>query len=401
MIKKLKRSFVIVNMFLISIVLTSIFFFLYISSEKQLDSDKLNGIMGYSKFLDGQTKGPLKPRQMPEFHVFLDEQNQLLEYGGNVNFTNEEVIEIIEIALSKVNDTEVGKISEKKLIYKIDKRKGMTRIIFVDYTDDYNYLLQFTFTLIGVGIGAIIVFLAISLYLSRKVIQPVEEAWRKQQQFISDASHELKTPLTVILANTSMLLNKNDKQSMEEEQWITFIDVEARRMKKLVEDLLFLAKSRETTALAPKTQINVSDLMTECALMFEPIAYEGELTLETDIENDIDLICNHNQIKQLIMILLDNAIKYTPANEKITMSLNTGHDIQIIVHNTGVCLDENILNRLFDRFYKVDKARTRQDNSHGLGLSIAQEIVRNHFGELNVKSDESGTTFVVTFKRKK
>lgn len=398
MIKKLKWSFVIVNMLLVSLVLISIFSFLYITSEKQLESNNYKGLEGYTKILNEPWKGPNKTRQFPEFHVLLDDQNKIVEYAGNLTYDKKEINDIVTSILSKDDTREFEKLKNYKLIYKIDDYFGSTRIIFTDYTDDYNYMVQFALTLVLVGICAVIIFLCISLYLSKKVIKPVEDAWQKQQQFISDASHELKTPLTVILANTSLMLNDKSYNQVDIRQSASFIDDEARRMKKLVENLLFLAKSRETSTLIPEVNHNLSELVMESALMFEPIAYENNLILDTEILDNVHLLCDYHQIKQLLMILLDNAMKYTPVGEVVTVSLKANHGIKLSVHNTGVTIADSDIDKLFDRFYKADKARTRTDNSYGLGLSIAQEIVDKHYGNLTVSSDQEGTTFTAHFK---
>jgi len=241
----------------------------------------------------------------------------------------------------------------------------------------------------------LIVFFVISFFLSKIVIKPVDKAFKQQQQFISDASHELKTPITVILANTSIILNKKDNNYAI--KWVNYIDKEANRMKKLVEDLLFLARLDENENIALNSKFNLSDALYECVLPFEPVAFENSISINNDISPNVFIKGNVDQIKRLIMILLDNSCKYSPNDNTVSITLKfLNGKANLSIHNKGSSIPEDDISKIFDRFYRVDKARERISNSYGLGLPMAKEIVKHHKGNISVTSTEyEGTTFSI------
>ena len=248
-------------------------------------------------------------------------------------------------------------------------------------------------------------FLLVSIFLARWALRPVETAWEQQNQFIADASHELKTPLTVILANLRILLSHKDATIREELQWVESTQEEAGRMKKLVENLLFLARSDARSTPMVYSTFSFSDLILGCLLTFEPVAFEQGVMIEDHISEDISLTGDASQIRQLVAILLDNACKYAgnatggeTDDKKVTVTLVSENDrIRLTVHNTGKAIPEEDLPHLFERFYRTDKSRARTDGGYGLGLAIAQTIAKNHRGKITVVSAENlGTSFTVT-----
>ena len=247
-----------------------------------------------------------------------------------------------------------------------------------------------------IGISAWMLFLLISIFLSRIAIRPVKIAWQNQKQFVSDASHELKTPLTVILSNIDMLQKDspaNGKNSLRMEH----INVEATRMKQLVENMLTLAKSDSSNKQA-NTLVNFSYLVKNIALVYEPILFDEHKTLTFDIADDLFVNGNVGQLKQLTHILLDNARKYSSKAGTIRVNLTKldTHTLQLLVANTGELIPTDELKNIFSRFYRRDQARSEHD-SFGLGLSIAQSIVNDHNGKIWAESDEAENHFYVTF----
>ncbi|MGN0442117.1 MAG: sensor histidine kinase [Acutalibacteraceae bacterium] len=244
---------------------------------------------------------------------------------------------------------------------------------------------------------SLVAFFFVSLFLSKWALKPVEKAWIQQKQFIADASHELKTPLTVILANTKILSDKRDEKIEDQIQWIESTQAEAESMKELVESLLFLARSdaeSEQTKMVVEN-VSLSDLTESTALQFEPVAYERSIVLTTVIEENVFISGDSSQLNRLLQIMLDNACKYTPVNGEIVITLSKNH---LSVFNSGPPIPEESLPHLFERFYRADKARSDR-SSFGLGLSIAKTIVTNHGGTLTVESSDKigGTVFTFSF----
>ena len=235
--------------------------------------------------------------------------------------------------------------------------------------------------------------LGVSWLLSGFVSRPVVRTWQDQQQFISDASHELKTPLTVILSSADLL---EESASGEQQRYVDNILAESRRMKELVEDMLTLSRTESGRAAAPFAPLDLSDLVTDAALRFEPVAFEAGHPLEYDIQNGLSLTGDCQQLDQLVDILLDNAVKYAAPGGAIRLTLNAaGRNAVLAVENPGERIPAEKLSHLFDRFYRVDDARTGAAG-FGLGLAIARQITARHKGTITAASDESATRFTVT-----
>ena len=266
------------------------------------------------------------------------------------------------------------------------------RIAFMDSTFEQATLRALVRICLLIGGGALLVLLGLSWLLSGFVTRPVARTWQNQQQFLSDASHELKTPLTVILSSADLL---KETAREEQRQYVDNISVESRRMRALVEDMLTLSRT-ESGRAAPFAPVDLSDLVTDAALRFEPVAFEAGHPLQYDIQNDVSLSGDRQQLDQLLDILLDNAVKYAAAGAPIRLTLDiSGKNAVLAVENPGEPIPADKLPHLFERFYRVDDARSGTDG-FGLGLSIAQQIVQRHRGTIAAASDNGVTRFTVT-----
>lgn len=276
-----------------------------------------------------------------------------------------------------------------------------TRIAFASMTQLFDTMSDLAVTMAIVGFLGLCIFYVASVYLARWILRPVETAWEKQTQFVADASHELKTPLTVILANTGILLSHKEDTIAQQSKWIEHTHDEANRLKRLVEDLLFLAKydAHQHPEMTP--QLNFSDIIWQTLLPFESLAYEKGITIEMAIDPQVTLTGNEGQLKQLLVILMDNGIKYAGSQGRIQVALRTTQQaINLSVSNSGTAIPPEQLSRLFDRFYRGDTARQREHGGYGLGLSIAETIVKTHGGTIHVESKLNiGTTFTIAFPR--
>ena len=229
--------------------------------------------------------------------------------------------------------------------------------------------------------------------LTKWIIKPVIESFNKQKQFIEDASHELKTPISVIIASAEALENEP-----EEKKWLDNIKSESERMSNLVSDLLDMAKS-ENGIKEQYTNENLSKLVERSVLTFESLIYEKDIKLDYNIEENINFTCNSNQIKQVIGILIDNAIKHSCLKGEIKINLKKEKgNIVLTVTNKGKEIPKEEQEKIFERFYRGDESRNRNENRYGLGLAIAKNIVTNHNGKIGVISENGYTTFKIIFK---
>ena len=260
---------------------------------------------------------------------------------------------------------------------KTDKN-GYTLVVFMDNTVvNESAMTLFRYTLIFGGV-ALVVFFFLSRFLARKIVAPLEESYQKQRQFISDAGHELKTPVSVVSANAELL-----SRELGDNQWLQNIQYENERMGMLVGQLLDLARTENVT---PQMEhIDLSRLVAGEALPFESVAFEKGLALNSNISNGITLEGNSTQLKQLTSILLDNAVRHSKANGEVCLTLKKEHGmVELSVVNRGDEIPAEHREQIFERFYRVDPARNGEDKHYGLGLAIAKAIVNAHHGHIEV-----------------
>lgn len=249
-------------------------------------------------------------------------------------------------------------------------------------------LKKLIITLIFVLLFALCIVFLICLYFANRSIKPIEEAWDKQNQFIADASHELKTPLTTINTNVDVLLAHGSSTIDSQKKWLTYIKDEATRMAKLTNDLLYLARvdhSSENNII--RTDFSLSSAVQSVLLTMEAVVYEKSLILTDNIDDNLNITGDPSQIKQLIMILIDNAIKYTAGGGTIDVKLKVKEKNAVLsVRNTGDGISPKDAEKIFDRFYRSDKSRARNSGGYGLGLAIAKSIVISHGGTISLSS---------------
>lgn len=239
-----------------------------------------------------------------------------------------------------------------------------------------------------------IVMFFTSKHITKWITKPAVESYNKQKNFIIDASHELKTPLSIIIASADAL--DSDKF---EKKWLDNIKSESERMSVLVKSLLDLSKLENSVDKKMYTNENISKLIQKSVLTFESIAFENKVRIEENIENSINYLCNKNDITELMSILLDNAIRHSKKNSKIIINLyKMKKEINIEVINKGDEIPKEECEKIFERFYRLDKSRNRDSNRYGIGLAIAKTIVLNHNGKITASSKDGFTTFKVVFK---
>lgn len=304
-------------------------------------------------------------------------------------------------ALAEADNREYGKLPEEHLRFLKDHTApdGTVRYAFGDtYSEEQSLHRQITASLL-IGAGAFLIFLVFTVWFSGWAVKPVEEAWKRQRQFAADASHELKTPLTVIMSNAGLIAASLKPTDSEDKRRIAYIQAEAGRMKRLVEELLFLARSDAGRLTAEKTHLDLSFLIESCALNFEPVAFDQGKLMETDVEPDLMIDGEEAKLRQLAEILLDNACKYSEPGSMIRVSLKQSSEknTRFTVTSQGTPLTKEEQKQIFERFYRADPSRGKT-GGYGLGLAIAQEITRMHGGKIWAESDgEKGNSFIVEF----
>ncbi len=409
MLKKLRRKFILINMSLLSLVLVIVIAAVGYSNYQQLKNES-DAVLQRALSNDGSRppihrveigmpgeKLPKSEPMLPAFSVLLDQEGKVLsETRENVDVSGKAMVQMADMVLE--TGLQEGVLHDMNLRFLMKETPEGTRIAFVDMSREMDMLASQLTALLLIGLGGLAAFFLISLFLSAWALRPVEKAWGQQQQFVANASHELRTPLTVILANLGILLSHPQDAIAKQAKWIENTQTEANRMKKLVEDLLFLARSDAAQAPLIRTEFNLSDAVLGCLLPFEPLAYEKGVTIQSDIQPEVSLVGDEGQIKQLTVILLDNACKYAGDQGDVTVSLKKIKDgVRLSVGNTGRPIPQENLTQIFDRFYRADSARSREEGGYGLGLSIAKTIVDHHGGRISADSSEAAGTLLTVW----
>ena len=244
-------------------------------------------------------------------------------------------------------------------------------------------------------IGFEIIIYYISKMLTKRITKPANESFLKQKEFIADASHELKTPLAVIMASSDEL--KSDKKNAK---YIDNIKYESERMNTLIKSLLDLSKLENGVSINSYKDENISKIIERVSLTFEGIAFEQDIKIKTNIEDDIIFKCSKEEIEKLISVILDNAIKHSYKKSSVIVNVNKDkNNINIEIINFGDPIKSGDEEKIFERFYRADKSRNRDTNRYGLGLAIAKNIVINHNGWIKAYSKDGKTTFKINLKK--
>lgn len=400
MIINLRRRIVAINVVLVSLIM-----FVAVIATFSMGISRINDER------DTRLKAALEfdpTEEVPDEAIFKDivfvkydltEDKILASYfgsGANVshNYIDEKVAEIVKSDQS--SGWMGGKLRYAKTI------EGNFVKITMNSLEGQNSGLPTYLAIVTAAMAAGLVgYLIISIILSKIALQPVEESWNKQKQFVADASHELKTPLSVIMANTEIIASHQDETVASQMKWIENTRAEAKRMADLVADLLFLAKNDDVLKVQME-DTDFSDCVNTIVLGYEAIFYENDKIFRYDIAPSVHVNGNAAQLKQLATILLDNANKYSKGSGNIDLKLHAvGKHAVLTVSNDSEQLTEEQAKHLFDRFYTVDLSRNRNSGGNGLGLSIAQVICQTHDGNIGVTCETNRITFTATLPIKR
>ena len=409
MIDKLKKKVFWILMLSISIVLIgAIILFAYVNYTSSISAATsiMERVNDFGKIQDNMEppemnstaenkfeKEEMPPRgninldtNLDDTYYYIIEDDRIINESGEQSST----IEGYALKASKKNK-ESGIL--ENYIYKKSKGRNDSQVVMLMKNE--SVITRIRVILIGSGFACGLV-LILAYFISKKVsnwiVKPVEETIAKQKQFISDASHELKTPLAVIEANADVLEGQVGKS-----KWMEYIQSEITSMDKLINNLLFLAKIENTKHMKSDEEFNISEELSLTSSMFESMAYEKQITMNYNITDNVKMKGYKEDIKQVVSILIDNAIKHTKNRGNIYIELNKEKNNVIIqIKNEGEPIPEDEKYKIFERFYRVDKSRNRKEKRYGLGLAIAKSIVDKYNGKIEVICKEGITNFRVT-----
>lgn len=303
-------------------------------------------------------------------------------------YAYEDKSKIDAIAASLTKEQAFLKIDSSRYLYKLGDKKSTEEGMVYGYaiincTEQFKTITTLGFTLLVVYLVSLVIIAGLSFILATSATKPVKEAFEKERDLVANASHELKTPLTIARTNIELLSSNQNSTIKENQKWIDSAKYQIDRMNSLILQMLELSKMERDDYKVEKTNQNISSLIEGILLSFEAACYENNIRFVSDLQSNIYYECNKIETEKLITILIDNAIKYTPKNGEISVSLaKTLKMISIKVTNTGEGIPQEKINRIFDRFYKLDASHKESGNSFGLGLSIAKLIANSMNGDV-------------------
>ncbi|KAI7282652.1 hypothetical protein KC345_g3348 [Hortaea werneckii] len=419
-IRGVGNRFLIINLATISVMMLIAFASIYVINYLNVQSDinmDLHRIADYQQKGPGDANGPRgsgdggtmpmdkgpidngtqPPDRSISFTIQTDASGTLIDKQSKFTMDDEFYTAALKEALSIGKDIGRFTLDDSKWIFTVKHTSAGELIVFLDITAQQKILTNLIYIFTVVGLLMLIILYFTSRFFANRSIAPVREAFDKQKQFIADASHELKTPLTIINTNADVLLSNSDDTIRNQAKWLQYIKSETERMTRLTNDLLYLTEMDDSRTGMIHSKFNMSDAVENIILTMEAVIFEKNISFGYDIQPELTVIGNSEQIKQVVMILLDNAVKYTNPKGAVHISLKKqNNDVLLSVSNTGEGIAAEHLTRIFDRFYRTDSSRARKQGGYGLGLAIAKSIVDQHKGKIYAKSVAGeSTTFHV------
>lgn len=324
--------------------------------------------------------------------TFLSEEEKVVNLEHIASVTEEEASAMAEEAAAE------GKKKGKDGTFRFAAEESSegTMYVYLDCSRDIEMAVGFAFVSAAAAGGCFLLVLALVILFSRKAISPMVENMEKQKRFITDAGHELKTPIAIIAADAEVI-----EMCQGESEWTRSIQSQTKRMNDLVTQLLALAKMEETKERGTFADFDCSQAIREAIEPFIAVAKTKNQSWETAISEGIHLRGEEERIRQLVTLLVDNAVKYAPEGGKVQIVFHRcGRKAELCVYNTCSHLPKGDLNCLFDRFYRGDESRSRQSGGYGIGLAAAKAIVEYHKGKITAERKEDGIAFCVLLPEK-
>lgn len=402
MLKKLKFRFICVTMTITALLLTVILGMIIGFTENSLRDQSIRMMQSVAAVPVRRDapehiprRDPGMPINLPHFTVKRAPDGTFTVIGGYEygDLTDDEYIRSLMEAADASGEP-MGTLYDRSLRYLKVSSPMSEHTVFADISSEIAAVSSLTTTCILIGVAALAVFFVLAMLLARWMTRPVETAWQQQRRFVADASHELKTPLTVIMTNAELIGSSDDPyvKSRSADGVLTA----AKRMRVLIEDLLTLARLDDGSAKADFADADLSDITENSLLSFEALFFERSIELTSEICGDIHVHGSASQLRQVTDILFDNARKYTPVGGSVNVALRRvgRSECVLTVENSGEEIPKEELCNIFKRFYRVDKARS-DTHSYGLGLPIADSIVSSHGGRITAESENGINRFCV------
>ena len=416
MIKKLQRKFVFAAMLSLLLVLGLLIGLINVLNYRTLvkEADETVSMLaemegnGTNQFSFGDKNAPEprvdgtghgqrrefpgeRPYQSRYFSVTLSESGDVLESDlKNVVTVDEQTALEMAKAVAKKGR---GKGFSGDYRYLGIPQDSGTRWIFLNRERELSTFRTFLWTGVGISAAGFFMVFLLLMPLSARIVRPIAQSYEKQKQFITDAGHELKTPITIIRADTDVLL-----EDLPGSEWIADIRTQTERLSSLTNDLIYLSRMEEEGAKPQMLDFPLSDVVSDETQPFQSVAVTQNKTFSADIQPMLTLCGDEKSIRKLVSILLDNAMKYSPEGGSIALSLKrTGRQTVLSVTNTAENLEKGSQDQLFDRFYRADASRNSETGGFGLGLAIAKAVVESHKGKIRANSDGASLTVEATF----
>lgn len=400
MIKKLQRKFILLSMSALLLVLALIVLSVNVVNYCGVvrDADELLAILSENKgsfpHAQGDGKGDRLPPNMSQevpyetryFTVLLSSAGELIQLDTSriVTVDRSEAVAFAQSVLQK--NTGNGFVGNFR--YTAQTGENAVRIIFLDCGRKLDSFRSFLFASIGISLlGYLVVFLIIAFF-SNRIVRPIAESYEKQKRFITDAGHEIKTPLTIINADVDVLT-----MDFGENEWLVDIQKQTKRLGDLTSDLITLSRIEESGDSLPLIEFPFSDVVSEEATSFQALAQTQNKIFQCDIQPMLSIRGSEKAIHQLISILLDNALKYSPEGGTVRLTVRRQNKLVLlsVFNTTENTVPKEALPLLFDRFYRVDPSRDTQTGGYGIGLSVAKAIVTAHNGKIQAKTEDTHT----------
>lgn len=435
MIKKLRARFTFVLTGLLTLVMIGVLGAIYISMYRSEEQNALR-MIDFASSVDysGRWENPPPPRDIDEEHpedapedipdrpdgkkhlqmssgwitVKLDSENEIesIFYSRERFFSDSDesdeqsaaVTEAAKEIISREGKNDgcitAGGVSYR---YRLRDTADGRQIILLDRSEELSTLRRLLIILLAIFVPALAVLFLLSVLLSKWAVIPIEDAWNRQRVFFSNASHELKTPLTVINANLDVITSNPDDTVAGQGKWFGYIRCEAEKMSRLINEMLYLSREERTDEPPVMTDVDLSEAAEGVCLAMEAVAFERGKVICPDIESGIIVKGEKESLVRMINILVDNAVSHSAYHSDISISLKSSKKgkAKLTVSNKGTPIPADELERIFDRYYRTDASRSSSTGGFGLGLAIAKAIAEKHGGSISAESDNEKTAFTV------
>jgi len=403
MFHKLRRKLTLINVLVTALLLLLFVIGTFVIMQEQLfnQSQQIMQLMATdagSGSVNDSTREHNK-HLTKYFYIKTDSLGKITESSSDLPLVIDQLAPLVNATFHRPSPNgEVDILDETYSYLRVPLKQGPGFVIsFADLHQDKVILAKLLSSLAIGGLICLVLAYYGSRFMAERAMAPIKKSWQRQQDFVADASHELRTPLTVVQVNLELVKGNPEETVASQSKWLDYSLLETQRMSKLVGDLLFLARADSQQQTLEKKQFSLDTAIGGVVDSFKILAETSGILLRSSLDSEVAYYGDEFRIKQLLVILLDNALKYTPSGGQVTIALqNRDTSVVVTVSDNGEGIEAEQLSKIFERFYRVDKARSHEKEGTGLGLAIADWIVQSHHGHVEVSSSPGkGTTFVV------